>query len=650
MELLWKPSEEVVREANVTRFIKFVNERHGLDLKDYWDLYKWSVEEIQAFWESMWDFVGIIGERFTKVVDDLNKFPGAKWFLGAKLNFAENLMRFKDEHPAIIFRNELGLRRELSYAELHEKVGQLSNALKGFGIKPRDRICAYMPNIPETCIAMLATTSRGAIWSSCGTELGAWAVVDRLGQLEPRILFTVDGYVYKGKAYNLLENVKQIAQEIPSLEQVVVVPYLREAPKVDIPKSVSLKDFISEDTKIDFKRVDANDPVYIMFTSGTTGKPKCMVQSVGGVLVNHLKELMLHTDLKRSDKIIYITSPSWMMWNWLMSSLAIGATMVLYDGNPLYPDWRMMFELIDQENITVFGCSASYIYALMAADASPVKEFDLTSLREISQTGSPLSPEGFKWVYENVKSDLWFNSISGGTDINGCFCAGSPTLPVYAGQLQARALGMKVAVYDENGNPIFDEPGELVCEAPAPSMPIYFWNDPDFKKYRESYFEFYKHKNVWRHGDYAILHSKTGGVTILGRSDATLKISGVRIGTAEIYRVVESLPEIADSLVVGQEWKGDQRLLLFVKLKSGYQLTEELKNKIRDELRKKASPRHVPAKIIEVPDVPYTINMKKVEIAVRNIIHGKPVTNRGSLLNPEALDYFEKIVPELQKD
>jgi acetoacetyl-CoA synthetase len=389
-----------------------------------------------------------------------------------------------------------------------------------------------------------------------------------------------------------------------------------------------------------------------MFSSGTTGRPKCMVQGTAGVLVNHLKELMLHTDLKREDRIAYITSPSWMMWNWLMSSLAVGSTIVLYDGNPNYPDWRTMWRMIEEEEVTIFGCSASYINYLRSVGAQPGRLHDLSSLREISQTGSPLSADGFRWVYREVKEDLHFNSISGGTDINGCFAAGSPTLPVYAGELQAPALGMKVKAYDDKGNPVLDQVGELVCEAPAPSMPLYFWNDPDGARYREAYFEFYRPagKNVWRHGDWIIIHSDTGGITFLGRSDAVLKPSGVRIGTAEIYNIVEKLPEVADSLAVGQSWKGDQRIILFVKLNPGYKLTEELKDKIRKALRENASPRHVPAKIIEVPDIPYTFNMKKVEIAVTNIIHGRPVTNRDALVNPESLDYFEKILPELQEE
>jgi acetoacetyl-CoA synthetase len=387
-----------------------------------------------------------------------------------------------------------------------------------------------------------------------------------------------------------------------------------------------------------------------MFSSGTTGKPKCMVQSCAGVLINQLKELILHTDLKREDKITYITSPSWMMWNWLMSSLAVGATIVLYDGNPNYPDWGTMWKLVEEEGITIFGCSASYIYNLKSVNAEPGKDYNLSSLREISQTGSPLSAEGFEWVYCKIKEDLHFNSISGGTDINGCFAIGSPTLPVHAGELQAPGLGMKINAYDEKGNPVLDRQGELVCEAPAPSMPLYFWNDPDNEKYLDAYFRFYPEKKVWRHGDYVIFHSDTRGITFLGRSDAVLKPSGVRIGTSEIYQIVEKIPEVADSLAVGQNWKGDQRVILFVKLSQGCKLTEDLKNKIRKSLREEASPRHVPALIIEVPDIPYTFNMKKVEIAVSNIINGKPVLNRDSLINPEVLDFYEKVLPELQRE
>ncbi len=653
-KLLWKPSEELIRKANITRFIEFVNKKYGLKIDSYAQLYDWSVENIPDFWAAMWEFGEVIASRgYDKVVDDLSKFPGAKWFVGARLNFAENLLRYRDNHTAFIFRGENRKSARMTYAELYAQVGRLANSLRKMGIRPGDRVVAYMPNLMETAIAMLAATSIGATWASCGAELGAPAALDRLGQIEPKVLFTADGYWYKGKTFNTLPKAEKVAKEIPSLEKVVVVSYVQEKPDISsIPNAVNYKDFLSpeEQTEIKFEQLPPDHPLYIMFSSGTTGKPKCMVQGAAGVLVNHLKELLLHTDLKREDTIMYITSPSWMMWNWLLSSLAVGATIVLYDGNPNYPDPGAMWKLIQDEKITIFGCSASYINYLRSLGIKPGKEYDLSSLREISQTGSPLSAEGFEYVYEAIKKDLHFNSISGGTDINGCFAAGSPILPVYAGELQSRALGMKVKAYDEKGNPVVDRQGELVCEAPSPSMPIYFWNDPHNERYLNTYFRFYPNKNVWRHGDYIMIHSDTGGVTFYGRSDAVLKPSGVRIGTAEIYNIVEKLPEVADSLAVGQNWKGDQRIILFVKLASGYSLTEELKNKIRRSLRENASPRHVPALIMEAPDIPYTFNMKKVEVAVTNIINGKPVLNRDALANPESLDYFEKILPKLQKD
>jgi acetoacetyl-CoA synthetase len=649
---LWTPSEERIKQANVTRFIGFVNEKHGLKIDSYDELYEWSIENIQDFWEVMWEFAEIkASRRYDMVVDDLSRFPGAKWFTGAKLNFAENLLRYRDDHTAFIFREETQKSARITYAELYDSVARLAKQLRELRITPGTRVAAYMPNLIETAVAMLAATSIGAIWSSCGTELGPSAVVNRLGQIEPKVLFTVDGHPYKGKIFNDLPNVEKIAKGIPSLEKVIVVPYIQENPDVSsIPNSTLYNDFISKERQpeIRFEQLPFEHPVYIMFSSGTTGKPKCMVQGAGGVLINHLKELMLHTDLKRKDRIIYITTPSWMMWNWLISSLAVGATIVLYDGNPNYPDWSTMWRLIQNEKITIFGCSATYINYLKGVGAKPGKLYDLSSLREISQTGSPLSPEGFEYVYQEIKEDLHFNSISGGTDINGCFAAGTPIQPVYAGELQGPALGMKVKAYDEEGNPVVDQKAELVCETPSPSMPLYFWNDPNGKKYRDAYFSVYP--GVWRHGDWIIIHGDTGGITFLGRSDFTLKPSGVRIGPAEIYNVVERFDEIADSIAVGQNWKGDQRIILFVKLAPEFQLTEDLKNKIRGALRQEASPRHVPALIIEAPDIPYTFNMKKVESAVSNIIHGKPVTNRDALINPESLGFYEKILPDLLKE
>ncbi|MEM3010926.1 MAG: acetoacetate--CoA ligase [Candidatus Bathyarchaeia archaeon] len=649
---LWTPSEERVKQANITRFINFVNKKYSLKIGSYAQLYKWSIEKIPDFWAAMWEFAEIKASRpYDKVVDDLSRFPGAKWFAGAKLNFAENLLRHGNDHLAFIFRGENQKSTRITYAETYDSVARLAKSLRRIGLKAGDRVAAYMPNIIETAVAMLATTSIGAVWSSCGTELGPKAVLDRFGQIEPKVLFTVDGYPYKGKIFTVLSNVEQIVRGVPSLEKIIVVPYMEENPRIDrIPNSVLYGDFISQEKslEIQFEQLPFEHPVYIMFSSGTTGKPKCMVQGGGGVLINHLKELILHTDLKREDRIFYITSPSWMMWNWLLSSLAVGATVVLYDGNPNYPDWGAMWKLVQEEKITIFGCSASYINYLKSIGAQPKKFFDLSSLREISQTGSPLSAEGFEYVYREIKEDLHFNSISGGTDINGCFAAGTPIQPVFAGELQGPALAMKVKAYNEKGEAVVDEQAELVCESPSPSMPLYFWNDPDGKKYRDAYFSVYP--NVWRHGDWIIVHSDTGGITFLGRSDFTLKPSGVRIGPAEIYNIVEKFEEIADSLVVGQEWEGDQRIILFVKLAPKFQLTEDLKNKIKKTLREEASPRHVPALIIEAPDIPYTFNMKKVESAVANIINGKPVTNKDALINPESLDFYEKITTELQRE
>ncbi len=647
---LWLPSEENIKKTNISRFINHVNKRHSLKIRSYDELYRWSVENIKDFWEVMWEFADIRASRYDTIENDLNRFPGARWFAGARLNFAENLLRYRDDHIALIFRGESGKSATATYSELYRSVASLINPLRKSGVVHGDRIAAYMPNLMETAIAMLASASIGAIWSSCGAELGHASVLDRFGQIEPKILFAVDGYFYKGKTFNVLTNVEKIVRGIPSLKKIIIFNYIEEKPDIsNIPNSILYNDFLSQEIQpeIRFEHFPFEHPVYIMFSSGTTGKPKCMVQGAGGILINHLKELMLHTDLKREDRIMYITTPSWMMWNWLISSLSVGAAVVLYDGNPNYPDWGAMWRLVQDERITIFGCSASYINYLRSIGAKPKKFYNLSHLREISQTGSPLSSEGFEYVYREIKGDLHLNSISGGTDINGCFAAGTPIQPVHAGELQGPALGMKVKAYDEKGNSVFDKEGELVCEAPSPSMPLYFWNDPDGKKYRDAYFNTYP--DVWRHGDWIIIHSNTGGITFLGRSDFTLKPSGVRIGSAEIYNIVERFKEIADSLVVGQDWKGEQRIILFIKPAQGFKLTEDLKNKIKRALRDEASPRHVPALIIEVPDIPYTFNMKKVESAVSNILHGREVSNRDALINSESLDFYETILHQLQK-
>ena len=648
---LWVPSAAVVKRANMARFVEFVNRRYGKNLRSYNDLYQWSIDRIPDFWAAVWDFTGIkASRRYDQVVEDLSKFPGTKWFPGARLNFAENLLRYRDDRLAFLFKGETQKSAQMTYAELYNTVARLAKSLREIGVVPGDRVAGYMPNLMETAIAMLAATSIGAVWSSCATDIGALAALDRLGQIEPKVLFSVDGYFYKAKPFSTLGNVAEVAKAIPSLKKVVIVSYAGDKPDVsNIPNAVHYGDFLAPEKEpaLQFEQLPFDHPVFIMFSSGTTGKPKCMVQGAGGILLHHLKELILHTDLRREDRIFYITTCSWMMWNWLLSSLGVGATIVLFDGNPNYPDAGAMWKMVQDEKITVFGLSASYINYLRSEGIQPGKMYDLSSLREISQTGSVLSAEGFEWVYREVKKDLHFNSISGGTDINGCFALGSPIQPVYAGELQGPALAMKVKAYDEKGKPIWDEEGELVCEAPAPPMPLYFWNDPNGEKYRSAYFENYP--GIWRHGDYIVMHSDTGGITFYGRSDAVLKPSGVRIGTAEIYNVAEKIEGIADSLAIGQNWEGEQRIILFVKLAPGASLTEELKNKIRKTLREQASPRHVPAIIMEMPEAPYTLNMKKVESAVTNIIHGRPVLNRDALMNPQVLDYFEKIVPELQK-
>ncbi len=646
---LWVPSEERKKSSNMMKFMEFVNKRHNKNFSDYLELYQWSVDNISEFWADVWDFVDIKhSQPYTRVVDDPFRMPGAKWFEGAKLNFAENLLRYRDNKTAFIFIGETSQRKEMSYAELYKYVSKIANALRAMGVKTGDRVVAYMPNMIETVAAMLAVTSIGAIWSSCAADMGPEAVFDRFGQVEPKVLFTVDGYYYKGKKFDTLTNAFKLASKIPTLEKVVVTNYAGSSLSIkEFPKAVTFDDFVKDQKEeMTFEQLPFDTPVYIMFSSGTTGKPKCMVQSAGGVLINHLKELIIHSDLKRDDKIFYITTCSWMMWNWLMSSLGAGATIVLYDGNPMYPDAYAMWNMAEKEKITLFGLSASYINYLRKENISP-KNCDLSALKEISQTGSPLSADGFEYVYKEIKEDLHFNSIAGGTDINGCFAIGSPMQPVYAGELQGPGLGMRVFAYDEQANPIWDKEGELVCEAASPSMPLYFWNDKENKKYKESYFEHYTQKTVWRHGDYVIFYSDTRGITFLGRSDSVLKPSGVRIGTAEIYNQVDNVEEVADSLAIGQNWEGDQRIILFVKMKEGFKLNEDIKNKIKKVIKDNASPRHVPAKIIEVPDIPYTRNMKKVESAVTNIIHGRPVTNLEALVNPECLEYY-KDHPELK--
>ena len=647
-EPLWVPSAERVRSAAMTRFIEFVNNRYGSAFASYDELYCWSVSDIPAFWAAIWEFCGVSASHgYDRVVDDPARMPGARWFPGARLNFAENLLRYRDERTAIIFKGEGRETERLSYGELFERSVRLAGSLREAGVAAGDRVAGYMPNLPETVIAMLAAVSLGAVWSSCSPEFGIQGVLDRFGQIAPKALFCADGYRYNGQCFDSLERLREIVAAIPAIERVVVVPYLEERPRIaDIPRAVRYDDFVGREALSfpGFVQLPADHPLYIMYSSGTTGPPKCMVQGAAGILVHHLKELMLHTDLKRDDTILYLTTCGWMMWNWLVSSLAVGATVVLYEGHPFYPDPGALWQLARDEGITVFGTSARYLAALEKSGARPGREYDLTRLKAILSTGSPLAEEGFRYVYREIKSDLQLASISGGTDLNGCFALGNPIAPVYPGELQCRGLGMRVEIFNAEGKPVLGEPGELVCTAPFPSMPLYFWNDRDGNLYRKAYFQ--RFPGVWAHGDWCEL-TESGGLVIYGRSDATLNPGGVRIGTAELYRLVETLPEIADSLAVGQRWEGNERVILFVKMATGGELTEELRERLRRAIRENVSPRHVPAKIIRIADIPYTINMKKVELAVRNVIHGEPVRNRDALANPESLELYRNL-PELR--
>ncbi|GAB6193350.1 acetoacetate--CoA ligase [Desulfocastanea catecholica] len=640
---LWEPSEQRIKDSNMYRFMQSVNQTYGIHCNDYNDLYQWSVENIAAFWAEMWRFAGIkASKEYQSVIDDPTKMPGAHWFTMSRLNFAENLLRYRDEKTALIFRGEDSVRRSLTYSELYAATAKVAAALRQAGIAAGDRVVGFMPNMPESIIAMLAATSIGAIWSSCSPDFGIKGVLDRFGQTRPRILFTADGYFFKGKAIDSLAKIAKIIEQIPSLEKIIVVPYTQVTPDLaNLPNAVPYGDFIGNNSKaIEFAQLPFEHPLYIMYSSGTTGLPKCMVQSAGGVLLHQLKELLLHTDLKRDDTIFYFTTCGWMMWNWLTTSLAVGATLVLYDGNPFHPGPDALWRMAEEEKISIFGTSAGYIAALKKAGVRPGKQFDLAPLKSLLSTGSPLSKEDFHFIYEEVKTDMQLASISGGSDLNGCFALGNPMGPVYEGELQCRGLGMKVFSYDENGSPVVGQQGELVCTAPFPSMPIYFWDDEDGKKYQSAYFA--RFPGVWTHGDF-IEVTERGGVIIYGRSDATLNPGGVRIGTAEIYRIMEQMEEIEDSVVVGQEWQNDSRVILFVKMKASYELTDELQQRIRKNIKWNASPRHVPAKIIKVPDIPYTLNMKKVELAVQKMIHGREVKNKDALKNPEALDFFADI-------
>ena len=638
---IWEPGNARVEAANINRFMRFVREQTGNDdIRRYQPLYEFSIRQPEKFWQLVWEFCGIRATGdFDEVLVDGDRMPGAKWFPQVRLNFAQNLLRYKDDRAALIGRNEWGSEREYSYAELHVEVGKLAHALRAAGVGVGDRVAGFMPNIPETVIAMLATASLGATWSSCSPDFGTQGVVDRFGQIQPKVLFTADAYGYGGKKFDCLAKIREVLQQIPNVEKVVVVPYSGDPLDLaGIANAVAWPDFLGKKKHaLTFTPTPFDHPLYIMYSSGTTGVPKCIVHGAGGTLIQHLKELVLHTDLKREDKIFYYTTCGWMMWNWLVSSLAVGATVVLYDGSPFHPDGNVLWNLVDELGITVFGTSAKWIAAVEKAGIKPRESHKLLTLKTILSTGSPLSDESFEYVYRDVKERVMLSSISGGTDIISCFALGCPLLPVYRGELQCRGLGLKVEILNEEGVPVHVEKGELACTAPFPAMPVGFWNDPDGAKYHAAYFS--KVPNVWCHGDHALL-TERDGVIIYGRSDAVLNPGGVRIGTAEIYRQVEQLPEVLESIAVGQDWDNDVRVILFVRLRDDARLDDALRERIKKQIRDNTTPRHVPAKILQVTDIPRTISGKITELAVREAIHGRAVKNTDALANPQALEQF----------
>ena len=642
---LWQPSPQRIASTHLAAFTRQARERWGVAAEDYAALHRWSVTEPAQFWQSVWSFCGVIGDQHEgPALLDGHKMPGAQWFPEAQLNFAENLLRRNDRSPAIFFWGEERLKTTVTCAELYSEVSRLAQALKHAGVRPGDRVAGYLPNVPGAVIAMLAATSLGAVWSSCSPDFGVQGVLDRFGQIEPTVLFAADGYFYGGKTIDLVDRLREISRHLPTVEKVVVVPYTRPRPPIaDIPRAVNIHDLMApwRPRELEFERFPFDHPLYIMYSSGTTGVPKCIVHGAGGTLLQHLKEHQLHVDLKAGERLFYFTTCGWMMWNWLASALASRAAIVLYDGSPFVAGGRVLFDYADAARINVFGTSAKFIDGAAKAGLKPRASHRLKSLRAMLSTGSPLAPEGFDYVYREVKSDLHLASISGGTDLISCFVLGNPVAPVWRGEIQGPGLGMKVEVFDDAGRRLHGEKGELVCTAPFPSMPVGFWNDADGARYRAAYFD--KFPGVWCHGDY-IEETAHGGFVIYGRSDAVLNPGGVRIGTAEIYRQVEQLDEVVESLVIGQDWPperpADVRVVLFVRLREGLSLGEALVGKISNWIRGNTTPRHVPAKIVQVPDIPRTKSGKIVELAVRNVVHGRPVKNIEALANPEALDHY----------
>ncbi|WP_448189028.1 acetoacetate--CoA ligase [Azospirillum sp. sgz301742] len=636
---LWSPSAERVAASNLTAFREAANARFGLSLGDYEALWDWSVAKKEDFWRFLWDWAGIRGEPGSTVLRDGDRMPGAQWFPEARLNYAENLLAGSADE-ALVFWGEDKVKRRWSRAELVAEVSRLQQALKAAGVGVGDRVAAYMPNMPETLAAMLATASLGATWSSCSPDFGVQGVVDRFGQIEPKVLFFPDAYWYNGKAHDVRGKAAEVLKDLPSVSHAVCVPYVAgDADVSAVPKGVAYRDFLAPYTAGEpaFERVPFNHPLFILYSSGTTGKPKCIVHGVGGTLLQHVKEHRLHCDLKPGDRMFYFTTCGWMMWNWLITGLASGATLLLYDGSPFAPDGNILFDYADAESMTLFGTSAKYIQSLEKAGQEPKSTHRLSTVRTMTSTGSPLMAENFDYVYRDIKQDLHLASISGGTDIMGCFVLGNPAAPVWRGEIQTRGLGLAVEAFSDDGHPVRGEKGELVCTKPFPSMPIGFWNDPDGARYRSAYFD--RFPNIWTHGDF-IEQTEHGGWVIYGRSDAVLNPGGVRIGTAEIYRQVEQLPEIMEAICIGQEWDGDVRVVLFVVLREGMTLDKAMEDAIRKRIRDNCSPRHVPAKIVQVTDIPRTRSGKITELAVRDAVHGRPIKNTEALANPQALDEF----------
>ncbi len=641
---LWSPSAASASGSALSAFARAAGERSGRSFADYAELHRWSVEERGAFWALLWDFCDVVGDKGERQLVDGDKMPGAAFFPDARLNFAENLLRKRGSGDAIVFRGEDKVQRRLSWDELRDLVSRMQQLLTDLGVREGDRVAAMLPNMPEAIAAMLATASIGAIWSSCSPDFGVEGALDRFGQIEPKVFIACDGYWYNGKQNDISAKVKEIAGRLPTVRRTLLVDYLITARQAAtaIPDAASLEDALAPlaARDISFTRLPFAHPLYILFSSGTTGVPKCIVHSAGGTLLQHLKEQRLHSDIGDGDRVFYFTTLGWMMWNWLATGLASGATLLLYDGSPFHPDGNALFDYAEAETATFFGTSAKFIDAARKAGVKPIARQDLSALRTIASTGSPLSPEGFAWIYSDVKRDVHLASISGGTDIMGCFVLGVPTQPVYAGEIQGPGLGMAVDVWNDDGRHVVAEKGELVCTKAFPSMPIGFWNDPEGKKYHGAYFE--RFDNIWCHGDFAEW-TNHGGMIIHGRSDATLNPGGVRIGTAEIYNQVEKLPEILEALCIGQDWDSDVRVVLFVRLAEGVTLDAALEKAIKERIRAGASPRHVPAKVVAVSDIPRTKSGKITELAVRDVVHGRSVKNKEALANPQALDLYKDI-------